>query len=187
MSDSRNFIDFEEIDEYGPQSYHRTYDITPAEIDRPEVVGAGPATIDAEARKGDSEGEYDADGHVQFTVDFQCSRCLDPYPFANDSTFQLRFVPRPKASGEEEIEIAPNELDVEFYTERSISLKQLAVEQIQLSIPMKPLCDEKCLGLCPNCGANRNREACSCEPSHVDERWGALQDIREQLAKKRDV
>jgi len=51
---------------------------------------------------------------------------------------------------------------------------------------MKPLCDDKCLGLCPQCGANRNREACSCATSIADERWGALHDIREQIAKKRE-
>jgi len=49
------------------------------------------------------------------------------------------------------------------------------------------LCDESCLGLCAECGANRNREKCGCETSLVDDRWGALQGIREQLAKKKDV
>jgi uncharacterized protein len=85
------------------------------------------------------------------------------------------------------VEIAPEDLDVEFYTERSISLRDLAAEQVQLAIPMKPLCDENCLGLCPNCGANRNRERCQCEAAVADDRWGALAGIREQLAKKKDV
>lgn len=188
MQDGRNFINFDEIDEHGPQSYHQTYDIAAPELAREEVVGLGPVTIDANASKGDRSGEYEVEGAVQFAADFQCSRCLDPYPFANTSKFQLRFEPRPEASEEnEEIEIPPNELDIEFYSERSISLRQLAAEQIQLSIPMKPLCDDECLGLCPVCGVNRNREACSCETSVVDERWGALQDIREQLAKKKNL
>src|SRR5438128_2518635 len=108
------------------------------------------------------------------------ARCLEPYPIANNSPFHLTFAPRPEATEEdEEIEVGPDELDVEFFSERSFPLKQLAAEQIQLSIPMKPLCDESCLGLCAECGANRNRETCSCQGSVVDERWGALQDIRE--------
>ncbi len=188
MQDGRNFIIFDEIDENGPQSYHQTYDIAPSELDRDEVVGLGPVTIDATASKGDRTGGDGVGGSVQFAADFQCSRCLDPYPFANTSKFQLRFEPRPEATEEnEEIEIAPNELDIEFYSERSVSLRQLAAEQIQLSIPMKPLCDDQCLGLCPVCGTNRNRESCNCETSVVDERWGALQDIREQLAKKKNL
>jgi len=189
MPDKRIFIDFDDIDEHGPRSYHATFEIAPAELDRDEVVGLGPVSIDAEARKGDRPGEYYIDGEVRFTADFQCARCLEPYPFANESKFQLRFFPRPEATGEEneEVEVSPDELDVEFYSERAIPLQELAAEQILLSIPMKPLCDEQCLGLCPNCGANRNREACQCETSVVDERWGALQDIREKLAKKRDI
>ena len=73
---------------------------------------------------------------------------------------------------------------MEFYTDRSISLRHLALEQIQLSISMKPLCDEKCLGLCPQCGVNRNRETCACETSVVDERWGALREIQQVLKKR---
>jgi uncharacterized protein len=188
MQDTPSFIDFDDIDENGPRSYHRTLEVPAAELGRNEVVNVGPVTIDATAEQGNHEGEYKVAGQVSFTADFQCSRCLEPYPIASTSPFHLTFAPRPEASVEgEEVEIGANELDVEFYSERSIPLKQLAAEQIQLSIPMKPLCDESCLGLCPQCGANRNREACSCETSVVDERWGALQDIREQLAKKKNV
>jgi len=189
MSDSRNSIDFDVLDEQGPQSYHRVLDITPAEIDRPDLVGLGQVTLDAEARKGDRPAEYDVEGVVRFTADYECARCVEPYPIANESKFQLRYLPRPEGSGEEseEVELSPGELDIEFYSERSLSLKQLATEQIQLSIPMKPLCDDNCLGLCPICGANRNRESCNCQTAVTDERWGALQDIREQLAKKKNV
>jgi uncharacterized protein len=188
MQDSRTVINFDDVDENGPQSYHATFEIPPAELERYEVAGLGPVTIDAHAEQGDAAGTYKVDGTVQFTADFQCARCLEPYPFANTSAFHLTFAPRPEISEEnEEIEVAPDELDVEFYSERSVPLKQLAAEQIQLSIPMKPLCDESCLGLCPQCGANRNRESCSCQSSVVDERWGALEDIREQLAKKKNV
>jgi uncharacterized protein len=188
MQDTRNFIDFDDVDENGPQSYHATFEIPTAELQRGEVAGLGPVTIDANVEQGDGAGTYKVDGSVQFTADFECARCLEPSPIAQTSPFHLTFAPRPEASEEdEEIEVGPDELDVEFYSERSIPLKQLAAEQIQLTIPMKPLCDESCLGLCPQCGANRNRESCSCQGSVVDERWGALQDFREQLAKKKNV
>ena len=122
---------------------------------------------------------------VNFTADLTCSRCAEPYPFANPSPFTVRFRPRPEASVEEEVEITEEEeLDVEFYSEPVIPLRELALEQVQLSIPMKPLCDENCLGLCPTCGVNRTREKCSCNEPVVDGRWGALKDLREELAKK---
>lgn len=182
-------IDFNLIDEDGPQSYRATFDVSAEELDRPEVENVGNVSIEATACKGDAEDEYLADGTVSFTADLECSRCAEPYPFANTSTFHVRFRPRPEASAEnEEVEITDQEeLDVEFYSERSIPLRDLALEQVQLSIPMKPLCDESCLGLCPTCGANRTREKCSCAESIVDERWGALKDIREELSKKKNV
>jgi uncharacterized protein len=174
----KDAINFDEIDELGPQDYDATFtDITLGDVNRVEVAAVGAVHIDAHAEKG-GDAEYVVDGSVQFAADFHCSRCLDPYPIANTSSFHVRFRPRPAASIEE---------DVEFYTERSIPLRDLALEQVQLSIPMKPLCEENCLGLCPQCGANRNREACRCGESAVDARWGGLAEIRDQLAKKREV
>jgi uncharacterized metal-binding protein YceD (DUF177 family) len=181
-------IDFDEIDEHGPQTYSGTYAVTAADIDRDEVADGGSATIEVKADKGDLPEEYVTDGTVSFTADLNCSRCVEPYPFANTSAFHVRFRPRPEASEEnEEVEITDSEeLDVEFYSERSVALRDLALEQIQLSIPMKPLCSEACLGLCPTCGTNLTREKCSCAASSGDERWEALKGFREELAKKND-
>jgi uncharacterized protein len=185
------FINFDDIDKYGPQTYGGTFEITAPELDRIEIAGVGPAVIEVKAQKGDLPGEYIADGTAVFTADFTCARCAEPYPVANRSTFHVRFRPRPEASasGEsEEVEIVDTEeLDVEYYSERQVSLRDLAIEQIQLSLPMKPLCEENCLGLCVQCGANRNRESCDCGKAAVDERWGALAGIRDELAKKKDV
>ena len=183
-----DIISFDEIDEHGPQTYRGEYEIPVTDIDRDEIAGAGPVSIEARAEKGDAAGEYIVEGATKFTVDFTCARCLDAYPFAGNSTFHVRFRPRPEVADEgEEVEItAPEELDVEFYSDRTIPLRDLAIEQIQLVIPMKPLCDERCLGLCPTCGANRNREECSCDSRLVDERWGALEGIRAQLSRKKE-
>ena len=185
-----DLIEFDVIDEHGPQTYRGTYDVPADEMARVEVTESGGSMkIEATVSTGDAESEYVADGTSTFTADLLCSRCLEPYPFANTSTFHVRFRPRPEVTEEnEEVEITDaEELDVEFYSERTIPLRDLALEQIQLSIPMKPLCDESCLGLCPQCGANRSRESCSCEASIVDERWDALKGIREELTKKKNV
>ncbi len=179
----------DEIDKDGPQQRERTYDIPVSDLQGDDVVALGPVTIDVTVAKGDSPGQYLADGTVAFTADLTCARCVDPYPFANHSSFHLRFAPRPEgpAPETEEVELtSADDLDTEFYTERQIPLRELATEQIQLTIPMKPLCDERCLGLCPQCGKNRNREDCQCLTVMSDERWGALKDFREELLKKRE-
>jgi uncharacterized protein len=182
-------IDFNAIDEHGPQSYRGTFDVPSSELDRVELESGGTVELEATVRTGNVEGEYVAEGTSQVTADLSCSRCLEPSPFANTAPFHIRFRPRPEALTEaEEIEIKEaEELDVEFYSERVFPLRDLAVEQIQLSLPMKPLCDENCLGLCPTCGANRTREDCQCATSLVDERWGALKAIGVELKKKNEV
>ena len=184
----KDLIVFDEIDKHGPQTYRGTYELTTDEISRIEVAGAGSIEIEAKVDRGELPGEYAAEGSSRFTADLSCSRCVEPYPFAHSSTFHVRFRPRPDSLGEEEeIEIgAAEELDVEFYADRTVPLRDLALEQVQLAIPMKPLCEESCLGLCPVCGANRSRESCQCETSIVDERWDALRGLRDQL-KKKDV
>jgi uncharacterized metal-binding protein YceD (DUF177 family) len=185
----RSAIAFDVIDEHGPQAYECSFEIAAAELDRDEVAKLGDVHLEVDADKGEQPREYIADGAVGFTADLTCSRCLEPYPFAVTSKFHIRFRPRPEVFREnEEVEIGDKEeLDVEFYSERDVPLRDLALEQVQLSIPMKPLCDERCLGLCPTCGANRSIEGCSCQEPLVDERWGALKNFREELAKKKNT
>ena len=184
-----DIIEFDVIDEHGPQTYRGSYDLSSADLSRDDVVTAGNVKIETTVDKGDSEAEYVADGTSAFTADLTCSRCVEAFPFANTSPFHVRFRPRPQVTREgEEIEITDKEeLDVEFYSQRTIPLRDLALEQVLLSIPMKPLCEESCLGLCPQCGANRLREECSCQTTVTDDRWGALKDIREELEKKKNV
>ena len=184
-----DLIDFKLIDEKGPQTLSGTFEIPASELDRDEIADLGPVSIEVRVVSADAAGEYAAEGTVSFAADLNCSRCVDPYPFANSSPFHVTFKPRPEATQEnEEVEITEEEeLDVEFYTDAAIPLRHLALEQIQLTIPMKPLCDEACPGLCPTCGANRARESCNCTAGETDDRWGALKSIRDELAKKKEV
>jgi uncharacterized protein len=59
-----------------------------------------------------------------------------------------------------------------------LDLAPLVHDACILELPLAPLCSEECLGLCPECGANRNAEACACT-APVDPRWGALAALGE--------
>jgi len=54
----------------------------------------------------------------------------------------------------------------------------ILVEQLQLNIPMKPLCRPDCPGLCPRCGADLNLGSCECTAPTGDSRWAALSVLR---------
>ena len=47
-----------------------------------------------------------------------------------------------------------------------------------LMVPLKPLCQEDCRGLCPICGANLNRETCSCQAEKSDSPFAALAKLK---------
>ncbi len=53
-----------------------------------------------------------------------------------------------------------------------------AIRQYTLiAIPMKPLCREDCVGLCPTCGCNLNNGPCNCPSKPVDPRWSKLSEL----------
>lgn len=90
-----------------------------------------------------------------------CRRCLGEAHGELSSTVRELCVEH----GDEEItyHLEGDELDLE----------SLVHDACILELPLAPLCGEGCLGLCPECGADRNLEPCSCVPA-PDPRWAGL-------------
>lgn len=44
-----------------------------------------------------------------------------------------------------------------------LDLEPMVHDACILELPLAPLCQDDCQGLCPECGVNRNHETCSCE------------------------
>ncbi len=121
-------------------------------------------------------------GHVNAELETACSRCLKPVGFDVDKDVDLEYWPDPEMENEgEEISLSYDELNIGFYRDDQLDLSGVISEQIVLEIPMKPVCDEVCQGLCPQCGADLNETACACEPVTSDPRWDALLDLRNRL------
>lgn len=59
-----------------------------------------------------------------------------------------------------------------------INLLPMVRENILLAIPLGPLCQPDCPGLCPQCGIDLSEGACDCQISTQDPRWGALDALR---------
>ena len=116
-------------------------------------------------------------GSVQTTLELPCSRCLDPFTWPVDSSFDLRYQPHARNTGDGEREIEEDDLTTAFYENDTIDLGQLMREQFYLALPMKPLCGDACQGLCPVCGRNLNRESCDCKRDWDDPRMTALREL----------
>ncbi|MDQ1514715.1 MAG: hypothetical protein QOE80_545 [Actinomycetota bacterium] len=103
-----------------------------------------------------------ASGHVQGRWRAVCSRCLAP--LEADFDLALREVFEEDPIEEETYPLRNDEIDLEQ------PLRDLVVPEL----PLVPLCDEDCQGLCPSCGANLNEGPCGCGSESRDPRWDAL-------------
>ena len=69
----------------------------------------------------------------------QCDRCLQPFSIPYAHSFDLAF-------------------DVKGMV--SLDIRNDVRQEVLLSYPVKLLCSEECLGLCPQCGKNLNEGVC---------------------------
>jgi uncharacterized protein len=129
-----------------------------------------PVEFDVEVRKDRSKVRLA--GRLATRLELECGRCLDPFEVPIDTTFDSLFLPATEVGGDEEV--GSDDLGVSYYKNDVIDLGDVIREQLYLALPMKPLCRDDCRGLCPVCGANRNREACACQTEWEDPRFDAL-------------
>lgn len=123
-------------------------------------------------------------GILTAKLDVVCVRCLDRFGIALSEPLDLMYLPHSAnlAGGAEEDDdeghaLGADEMTIGFYRDDRIDLTHMMLEQIVLSLPMKPLCRPDCLGLCPECGINRNEMACGCGTQSTDPRWDALKSL----------
>lgn len=119
-------------------------------------------------------------GHVKTMLELLCSRCLETFAWPVDAEFDLRYQPHTLNTGEGEREVEEDDLTTAFYENEAIDLGQLILEQLYLSLPMKPLCSDGCTGLCPTCGTNLNRGTCGCRQDWEDPRLAALKALKKE-------
>jgi uncharacterized protein len=113
-----------------------------------------------------SRGVY-MEGYVEGVEIETCVRCLEPFQ-------------RPTKVAVEEAyseDVAPTDAifsDVSPLVDRAIDLDDLVVQLLEVDEPLAAICDERCKGICPVCGSNKNVVICSCEDTVVDERLAGL-------------
>jgi uncharacterized protein len=106
--------------------------------------------------------KYIFDGELEGKILARCDRCLEPYSHDIKTSFHLFLALKNPETGEAEIELLEDEMEVDFIEGEEIDLNDIVREQIYLSLPMKSICSDGCLGLCPMCGVNLNLGNCQC-------------------------
>lgn len=120
-------------------------------------------------------------GHIETAASMRCVRCLKEFVLPLVSDFEAFFLPIQYAPREEEKELVPEELKISFVREDELCIEDVVEEQIWLAIPLKPLCDTTCKGLCDVCGADLNYGDCGCDQNSMNPRFAVLQNVRHHL------
>ena len=153
------------------------------EINAPAPAGtgqewAGPVRGALEVEK--SGQVYTGHGWLDATVVVPCSRCTLPHQVPLhvevDETVALEQIDDPASFLAEEEDMASCP-PIPILSGDCLDLSELVRQMLILAVPPRSLCRPDCQGLCPHCGADRNRQSCSCADEHLDPRLEALRKL----------
>ena len=115
---------------------------------------------------------------VSVLVDAACSRCLSPFSYPVDISFeevyhqQLDLVNGgrlPEPDDPDAFRIGPD---------NTIDIKEAVRQYSEVAAEMQPLCRPDCPGICPVCGQDLSIGECSCDRTPIDSRWAALAALK---------
>lgn len=124
---------------------------------------SGPAAVEAEM-DGISDGVL-ARLQIQAPVHLVCTRCLAEWDDELDISAVQVFEPEPDEDG--------YALEQDGFVDLSGPVR----DEVALAIPIRPLCRPDCLGLCPTCGTDLNREPCGGHEEPSRSPFAALQGL----------
>ena len=173
------FIEIEDLKDE-PLHVQHLYGVDELSFEHKDAVLDEP--VDLEFTLNHKDRDLQIGGVLRTAVRYTCSRCLREFSRKLSTSFDLLYLPQPKWAGEnEEIELKYDEMDIGFYDGIRLDIDLMTLEQIELSMPMKFVCQENCRGLCPNCGAYLNDETCLCKQDTGDSRMAVLLDFRKKM------
>lgn len=119
-----------------------------------------------------------ASGQVHAVAIGECTRCLDPITFPINQIFQELFEyeikkerkQKSKQEGEDDLDID----DAFFLVGDFLNLETPIRDAIVLALPINPLCDEECEGLCVTCGEKWELLPADHRHDVIDARWTGL-------------
>lgn len=117
-------------------------------------------------------------GDLSGRLKLRCDRCLKSFGDDLRTGFEVFLSLPSEKDVKSEIELLEDDMEVEFITGEEIHLDEIIREQIYLSLPLKSLCNETCLGLCPDCGVDLNEGRCLCNREQGHPGFSKLRNLR---------
>jgi uncharacterized protein len=108
-------------------------------------------------------------GTAELDVTAQCGRCLEPVEATVTGDIQELFGYEPDPEDDEASTMSGDLLDLE----------PVVRDAVVLALPMNPLCDADCAGLCTDCGGRLSDLGPEHRHDSNDPRWAALAALRD--------
>ena len=136
----------------------------------------GPIHIEGKLRRdGDNLRVW---GEVSADLVTMCTRCGIDIHYPLQGSFAITMAPGPEPELGEEVELSPEEMIKVYYRGNEVDLNPVFREEVAIQVPIQPLCDPACKGLCMVCGSNLNEVECGCSREEGDPRLKALRNIK---------
>ena len=115
------------------------------------------------------KGMIRAKGAVCTGYKTYCARCLKPIHIEIDRSFDNEYVQFGSIAP-----VSAEDAEVYEYSDKEIDIGISVREAILLDLPIRHLCSDDCLSLCPICGKDLNEGECGCDQPVGDIRFDAL-------------
>ena len=106
-------------------------------------------------------------GTASAGLDGECVRCLAPIRSEVAAEFQELYVYPDGRDAAQADEVSAMDGDL-------LDLEPVVRDALVLALPLRPLCDDDCPGLCPDCGARLADVGDHGHEDRVDPRWATL-------------
>jgi uncharacterized protein len=117
-------------------------------------------------------------GTLQTGALVPCRRCLGPATVALELNLEEEFRPLVDLTTGMTVEADPDEDGATRTDARHmLDLTEVVRQDLLLVLPLSPVCQVDCKGLCPECGANLNEGPCGCVHQEDDPRLAILSEL----------
>ncbi len=149
------------------KEYHLALDVeSPIGID---VIAVPAGILNLDLRLESVAEGILATGEFDVVAKGECIRCLDPIELELNRNFQELYAYEASPDEEEEDQLL---MDGDV-----MDLEAPIRDAIVLALPINPLCDEDCEGLCPECGQKWAELPEDHAHEQLDARWSALKGL----------
>lgn len=116
-------------------------------------------------------------GTLSTEAELTCSRCLNTFTCPLSINIEEEYSPTIDLVSGAPLPTPDDPASFTIDEHNILDLAEAIRQYALLAVPMKPLCQPDCAGLCPTCGANLNQGQCSCPPEPPDSSWAALTEL----------